>query len=55
MTPIELTVVYVSIIVALAVPWAGGPEAWKPSGYSVTRWFLSVVLVIMLCFMWLKH
>jgi hypothetical protein len=55
MTPIELTVVYVSLIVALAVPWPGVPNPWQPSGYSVLRWALSVVLLFMLCMMWLQH
>lgn len=55
MTPIELTIIIVSLIVALAVPWPGVPNPWQPNGYSVLRWFLAVVLVVMLCFMWLRH
>lgn len=55
MTPFELTVIIVSIIVALSVPWPGVPDPWKPGGYSLLRWALSVILLVMLCFMWLKH
>jgi hypothetical protein len=49
-----LTIIIVSIIVALSVPWAGLPNPWAPNGYSILRWALSVVLVVMLCFIWLK-
>jgi hypothetical protein len=55
MTPMEFTIIIISLIVALSVPWPGVPDPWKPSGYSVLRWFLSVVLVVMLCFKWLQH
>ena len=55
MSPIELTIIIISLIVALAVPWPGVPDPWKPSGYSIVRWLLSVVLVFMLCMQWLKH
>jgi hypothetical protein len=55
LSPIELTIIIISTIVALSVPWPGVPNPWQASGYSLLRWSLSVVLLIMLCFMWLKH
>lgn len=55
MTPIEETIIIVSLIVALSVPWPGVPNPWQPGGYSILRWGLSVVLLFMLCAMWLRH
>jgi len=55
MSPVENTIIIISVIVALSVPWPGVPNPWSPSGYSLLRWGLSVVLVFVLCNMWLHH
>lgn len=55
MSKVEETILIIAVIVALSVPWPGVPNPWQPSGYSVVRWALSVILLFMLCAMWLLH